>query len=187
MPRLDKIYTRTGDDGSTGLGTGERVPKTSPRVVAYGTVDELNAQLGVALAAKPAAEVAGPLRRIQNELLHIGAQLSMPGSGGAAPSGRQIEARHVAGLEQLIDGLNAQLEPLKNFVLPGGHAAAAQLHVARTICRRAERVTVRLAEQEPVGEHLVPYLNRLSDLLFVMARYQNKVAGVDEPLWHTHA
>jgi cob(I)alamin adenosyltransferase len=187
MPRLTRIYTRTGDDGTTGLGTGERVPKTSARITAYGTIDELNAQLGLVLAAEPAAELAEPLRRIQNELLHAGAQLSMAGSGGAAPPGPQIEARHVAELEKLIDGLNAQLEPLKNFVLPGGHAAAAQLHVARTVCRRAERLTVKLAKQETIAEHVIPYLNRLSDLLFVMARYQNKLAGVDERLWDSRA
>jgi cob(I)alamin adenosyltransferase len=187
MPRMTRIYTRSGDDGSTALGTGERVPKTSPRIAACGTVDELNAQLGVVLTVNPAAELAGPLLRIQSELLHAGAQLSRPGSSGAAPSGPQIEARHIAELEKLIDGLNAQLEPLKDFVLPGGHLAAAHLHVARTVCRRAERLMIELAQQEPIGEHLVPYLNRLSDLLFVMARYQNKVAGVDEPLWDSRA
>jgi len=101
--------------------------------------------------------------------------------------GPKIEARHVAQLEKLIDGFNQKLEPLKNLVLPGGHLAAAHLHVARTVCRRAERVMVGLAEKEPIGEHVVPYLNRLSDLLFVMARYQNKVAGVDEPLWDSRA
>ncbi len=187
MPRLTKIYTRTGDDGSTGLGTGQRVPKTSTRIAAYGTVDELNSQLGVVLAADPAPELVAPLRQIQNELLHAGAQLCIPESANAAAPGPKIEARHVAELERLIDSFNQKLEPLRNFVLPGGHLAAAHLHVARTVCRRAERIAVQLAQQEPIGEHLVPYLNRLSDLLFVMARYQNKASGVDEPLWDSRA
>ena len=187
MPRLTRIYTRTGDDGTTGLGTGERVPKTSPRIAAYGTVDELNAQLGVVLAANPATELVGPLRRIQNELLHAGAQLSMPASGAAKPPGPKIAARHVTELEKLIDVFSQKLEPLRNLLLPGGHLAAAHLHVARTVCRRAERIAVQLAQQEPIGEHLLPYLNRLSDLLFVMARFQNKVSGVDEPLWDSRA
>ena len=187
MARLTKIYTRTGDDGSTALGSGERIRKTSPRIAAYGTVDELNAQLGVVLAANPATDLAGPLLRIQNEMFHLGGQLSVPESAGARVPGPKIEARHVAQLEKLIDGFNQKLEPLKNLVLPGGHLAAAHLHVARTVCRRAERVMVGLAEKEPIGEHVVPYLNRLSDLLFVMARYQNKVAGVDEPLWDSRA
>ena len=187
MPRLTRIYTRTGDDGTTGLGDGTRVPKTSPRIVAYGTVDELNAQLGVVRAANPAAELAATLLRIQNDLLHVGAQLSMPDTVDAKTRGPTIESRHVAELERLLDELNQKLEPAKNFVLPGGHAAAAQLHVARTVCRRAERLTIELAQQEPIGEHVIPYLNRLSDLLFVMARYQNKVAGIDETLWDSRA
>lgn len=187
MPRLTRIYTRTGDDGTTRLGTGRRVPKTDLRIAAYGTVDELNSQLGVVLAAGPAAELVAPLRRIQNELLHAGAQLCMPGSAdGDAPS-PQIAACHVAELERLIDGYNQELEPLKSFVLPGGHLAAAHLHVARTICRRAERIAVQLSQQEPIGARLLPYLNRLSDLLFVMARFQNNASGVDEPLWDSDA
>lgn len=187
MPRLTKIYTRTGDDGSTRLGTGERVSKASDRIVASGTVDELNARLGVVLAAGPAQELIEPLRRIQNELFHVGAELCVSESARAKTPGPRIEPRHVADLEELIDRLNKSLPPLKNFVLPGGSTVAAQLHVARTICRRAERVTVELADKERIGEHVIPYLNRLSDALFVMARYQNKLAGVDEPLWDSHA
>jgi cob(I)alamin adenosyltransferase len=187
MPRLNRIYTRTGDDGTTGLGDGTRAAKTSPRIAAYGTVDELNAQLGVVRAANPAAKLAAALARVQNDLLHVGAQLSLPGSPPAAARGPTIEARHVAELERLLDELNQKLEPLGNFVLPGGHPAAAGLHVARTVCRRAERLTIELAQREQVGPHVIPYLNRLSDLLFVMARYQNRVAGVDEPLWDSHA
>jgi len=187
MPRLTRIYTRTGDEGMTALGTGERVSKTSPRVAAYGTIDELNAQLGVVLAADPASELVEPLRRIQNELLHAGAELRVPASARAKTAGPTIEKRHVEELEKLIDRLNQMLPPLKNFVLPGGSPVAAQLHVARTICRRAERAVVGLAEKEPIGKHVLPYLNRLSDALFVMARYQNKLAGIDEPLWNSRA
>lgn len=187
MPRITKVYTRTGDDGTTALGSGQRVPKNALRIAAYGTVDELNAQLGVALAAGPDDDLAAALRLIQNELLHLGADLCIPEADKVKRPGPRIEARHVAALERLIDRLNAQLDPLKNFVLSGGCAAAAYLHVARTVCRRAERDVVALAQQEPVGPHAIQYLNRLSDALFVMARYQNKAAGVPEPLWDSRA
>jgi cob(I)alamin adenosyltransferase len=187
MPRITKVYTRTGDDGTTALGTGQRVPKTSLRIGAYGTVDELNAQLGVVLAGEVPPDLAEPLRRVQNELFHLGADLCVPEADKPQRPGPRIEPRHVVALEQLMDGLSAHLEPLKNFVLPGGTAAAAQLHVARTLCRRAERDVVALAQQEPVGAEVVRYLNRLSDALFVMARYANKTAGVDEPLWDSRA
>lgn len=183
MPRTRKVYTRTGDDGTTALGSGQRVPKTTQRIEAYGAVDELNAQIGVVLASGVADELVEPLMRIQQELFHAGAELCAPEADKAKPPGARIEARHVHALEALMDRLSARLKPLKDFVLPGGAAAAAQLHVARTVCRRAEREVIRLAEQEPVGLQLVKYLNRLSDALFVMGRYQNKVAGVDEPPW----
>lgn len=187
MPRITKVYTRTGDDGTTALGTGQRVPKTARRIQAYGTVDELNAQIGVVLASGVAAELAQALRQIQNDLFHLGAELSVPETDKAQRPGPQIAGRHVEALEQLMDRLSAGLEPLKNFVLPGGAAAAAQLHVARTVCRRAEREVVALAEQEPVGPHAIRYLNRLSDALFVLGRYQNKLSGTDEPLWDSRA
>jgi cob(I)alamin adenosyltransferase len=187
VPRITKVYTRTGDDGTTALGSGQRVPKTAPRIRAYGTVDELNAQVGVVLTAGLAAELVEPLRRIQNDLFHLGAELSVPEADKAKRPGPQIEGRHVEVLEQLMDRLAAQLEPLKNFVLPGGSPAAAQLHVARTVCRRAEREVVALAEREPVGPNAIQYLNRLSDALFVLGRYQNKLSGVDEPLWDSRA
>lgn len=187
MPRSKRIYTRTGDDGTTGLGSGERVSKSAPRIEAYGLIDELNAQIGVVLAADPAGELIEPLRRIQHELLHAGAELCVPDSAGSKKPGPRIEQQHVAGLEQLIDQLSATLPPLRNFILPGGSVAAAHLHVARTICRRAERATIRLAQEEPIGAHPIPYLNRLSDLLFVMARYQNKAAGVDDTVWESGA
>ena len=183
MPKLTKIYTRTGDDGSTGLGSGTRVPKTSPRIEAYGTVDELNAQIGVALSMLIADRLVDPLQQVQNELFHAGADLCRPEEEKDANTGPSVEARHVQGLEALIDDLSRELQPLENFVLPGGTLAAAQLHVARTVCRRAERDVARLAEVEKVGEHVGVYLNRLSDALFVMARFENKIAGESEPLW----
>jgi cob(I)alamin adenosyltransferase len=187
MPRITKVYTRTGDDGTTALGDGQRVPKSAPRIRAYGTVDELNAQLGVVLATGTASELATPLRRIQNELFHLGAELCIPEVSQQKHPGPRIEARHVEALERLIDQLNGQLEPLKNFVLPGGTLAAAQLHVARTVCRRAEREVAALSQAEPVDPEAIKYLNRLSDALFVMARCDNRTAGRDEPLWDSRA
>ena len=187
MARITKVYTRTGDDGTTALGTGARVPKNCLRIEAYGTVDELNCQIGVVLAASPITELVEPLRRLQNELLQLGADLCIPEADKNKRLGPQIEQHHITVLEQLIDSLNQSLPPLQNFILPGGSAAAAALHVARTICRRAERVLISLSEKEPIGEHLVPYLNRLSDVLFVMARFQNQQAGVTDPLWDSRA
>lgn len=187
MPRITRVYTRTGDDGTTALGTGQRVPKTDPRIEAYGTVDELNAHLGTVLAAGPVASLVEPLRRIQNELLHVGADLCIPPADAARHPGPRIEPRHVQALEVLLDELGGSLPPLENFILPGGTPPAAALHVARTVCRRAERVVAALAARQPIGEQIVPYLNRLSDLLFVMARYQNKLAGVADPLWNSRA
>jgi cob(I)alamin adenosyltransferase len=183
VPRIRKVYTRTGDDGTTSLGSGQRVAKTTARIEACGTVDELNAHIGAVLTARPVRELADPLQRIQNELLRVGAQLSVPHANEPQAPGPRIEAQHVAALEHLIDTLAEQLEPLESFILPGGTAAAAQLQVARTICRRAERRVVALAETEPIGPQVVPYLNRLSDALFVMARFQNNASGTSEPLW----
>jgi len=187
MPRITRVYTRAGDDGTTALGSGQRVPKSARRIAAYGTVDELNAQLGVVLASGVAAALVAPLRRIQNDLFHAGAELCIPEAQRATHPGPRIEARHVAALEELMDQLGAQLPALQNFVLPGGAAAAAHLHVARTVCRRAEREVVALAAEEPIGPHVLVYLNRLSDALFVLGRYQNKLAGVPEPIWDSHA
>jgi cob(I)alamin adenosyltransferase len=187
MPRITKVYTRSGDNGTTALGSGQRVSKASQRVRAYGAVDELNAQLGVVQAAGPSGELAQAIQRIQNDLFHLGAELSVPEADRSKCPGPRIESRQVEWLEQLIDGLNHQLKPLRNFVLPGGVPAAAHLHSARTVCRRAEREVVALAGQEPVGPQVVVYLNRLSDALFVMSRYQNKLAGADEPLWDSRA
>lgn len=183
MPQSSRVYTRSGDNGSTGLGSGERVPKSSARIIACGTVDELNAQLGVVLAAGPVSELVEPLQRIQNELFHLGAELCVSAPGSETTPGPRIEPHHVTQLEKLIDRLGKSLRPPRDFVRPGGCLAAAHLHSARTICRRAERDSVRLSQEEPIGEQVIPYLNRLSDVLFVMARYQNKAAGVNEATW----
>ena len=187
MPRLTKLYTRKGDEGLTGLGGRQRVPKDSLRVRAYGAVDELNAFIGVALAHGVSRRLAEMLLPIQNELFHLGADLSFVEEDKARRKIPQIEARHVERLEQRIDELNAVVGPLENFILPGGAVASANLHVARTVCRRAEREVIALAGAEPVGPFVVAYLNRLSDLLFAMARYENRRQGVLEPLWDTRA
>jgi cob(I)alamin adenosyltransferase len=187
MPRLTKIYTRTGDDGSTALGSKQRVPKDNLRVRAYGSVDELNSLLGLALAQGLSVRLAETLPPIQNELFHLGAELSFPAEEGKQIAIPQIEPRHILALEDLIDELNAQVGPLQNFILPGGALGAASLQVARAVCRRAERRLVTLARQEPVRPEALAYLNRLSDLLFVMGRYENKERGISEPLWDSHA
>ena len=183
MPRITKVYTRTGDDGTTGLGGGQRVGKDSARIVAYGTVDELNAMIGVALVAELEPRTAAELTRIQNELFHLGSDLCVLEEDKGEMPVPAIEAHHVAALEATMDELSAELEPLQNFVLPGGSTGAAQLHMARTVCRRAERFLVSLAADEPVGAFTVRYLNRLSDALFVMARYENVKKGVADVLW----
>lgn len=181
--RLSKIYTRTGDSGTTGLGTGERTRKDDPRIEAMGTVDELNAVLGL-LACEPLPEDLTELVvRLQHELFDLGGELSLPGMV-LFPEAR------VAELEAILDRLNEALPPLKEFILPGGTRAAAVAHLARTVCRRAERQVVRLAREEPT-ERLRPvigqYLNRLSDLLFVLARTLNARAGVTDVLWQKRA
>ncbi len=176
--RLSKIYTRTGDDGTTGLGDGKRVPKDSARVCAYGTTDELNSCVGVLLACDGIPEtIREALTQIQHELFDLGGELCIPGM-------ETITDDHVRRLEQILDGLNADLPRLKEFILPGGGMAAAQCHVARTVCRRAERAVVTLAGDEPVRPQVRHYLNRLSDLLFVMARVLARSSGHGEVLWH---
>jgi cob(I)alamin adenosyltransferase len=177
MVNLTRIYTRLGDDGQTHLGDMSRVPKTHPRIEAYGTVDELNSQLGVALALPdlPPGH-AELLRRVQNDLFDLGADLSVP-QGGDKERLRVVPAQ-TEWLERACDEINATLRPLKSFVLPGGTPAAAQLHVCRTVCRRAERRTIDCGDE--VGRECVRYLNRLSDLLFILARAAN---GGEEPLW----
>lgn len=187
MPRITKVYTRTGDDGTTALGSRQRVAKDVARIEAYGSVDELSSQIGVAMAAGVSARLSKPLSKIQNELFHLGSDLCIPEEDKASMPVPQIEPRHVQLLEQLMDELSSELEPLANFVLPGGAPAAAHLHVARTVCRRAERRLVTLARAEPVGEHTIHYLNRLSDALFVMARFANHQDGTDEICWDSRA
>jgi len=187
VPRLTRIYTRTGDAGETALGAGGRLPKDDPRVEVYGTVDELSSVLGVAIAAGLDERLASELRRVQNELFHLGADLCVREEDKEKRPGPRIEPRHVEALERTIDDLNADLEPLANFVLPGGSLGAAHLHVARTVCRRAERLLVTLMRSETVGEHTLPYLNRLSDALFVMARWENRQRGVADVLWNSRA
>lgn len=185
MPRLTTIYTRQGDKGETSLGGGQRVPKDAARVAAYGTVDELNSVIGVALAYGLAPRLTETLPVIQNELFHLGSDLAFREEDKQKHQLPQIEERHVQKLEELIDELNDIVGPLQNFILPGGSSGAAHLHVARTICRRAERATLTLAREEPIGAQVMAYLNRLSDLLFVMARYENKQRGITEPLWNS--
>lgn len=183
MPRITKVYTRTGDDGNTRLGGGQRVAKDSLRIETYGTVDELSSVLGGALAAGVEEELAVALRRVQNELFNLGSDLCVLEEDKERMPVPGIEERHVTALEKLMDRLSEDLEPLENFILPGGTPAAAWLHLARTVCRRAERLLVALSREETVGSHTLRYLNRLSDTLFVMARWQNHRHEVDDPLW----
>lgn len=184
VPRLTRIYTRKGDDGTTGLGGGQRVGKDSLRVSAYGSVDELNSALGLAVALGVAPRLAEVVPEIQNELFHLGSDLCFLETDKARFPIPQIESRHVARLEQLMDELNEVVGPLENFILPGGTTGASALHVARTVCRRAERDVIALSRVESVGPFVLPYLNRLSDALFVMARFENNGARVREPLWN---
>lgn len=183
MPRLTRIYTKTGDDGMTGLGGGQRVPKDSQRVETYGTVDELNSQIGVALATGLCDRLTAELPLIQNELFDLGSDLATPAVSQARHPVPTVEPRHIEKLERLIDELNEVVGPLANFLLPGGSPGASHLHVARTICRRAERAATALARDEEIGPTVLPYLNRLSDALFVMARFENHERNVSEPLW----
>jgi cob(I)alamin adenosyltransferase len=188
MVVLNRIYTRTGDDGTTALGTGERRKKYDLRIASYGTVDEANAAVGIArLSTGSDAEIDAMLGRIQNDLFDLGADLCSPDqSKGKGPGGARLTVTdaQVTRLESEIDRLNADLAPLRSFVLPGGTAAAAHLHLARTICRRAERLMVDLADQpgEEVSAVALKYVNRLSDFLFVASRYVNQ-KGAGDVLW----
>jgi cob(I)alamin adenosyltransferase len=182
MARLTKIVTRTGDNGTTGLAGGKRVSKDSPRVWANGTVDELSSAIGVVRSISADAGLDTRLRQIQNDLFNLGAELATPADELREGTPR-IEQQSVADLEKLVEDLTRELGPLEEFILPGGDPVAAQLHTARTICRRAERFCVRLSKEEKIGEWVVPYLNRLSDALFTLARWANKKAGVKETHW----
>ena len=177
-----KIYTRTGDAGETSLFGGGRVAKHHARVEAYGTIDELNSVLGVARAAKPSRPVDAWLENAQNQLFHLGADLATPLDAKADWITRVSKA-DIDWLEDSIDYMNEALAPLSNFILPGGTPAAAQLQLARAVCRRAERLIVALAESEDISEHALPYINRLSDWLFTLARYENRQAGERESKW----
>lgn len=174
--RLSKIYTRTGDQGTTGLGDGTRVTKSHPRVETYGTVDELNSILGMVRAYDLPEAVAGCLADVQNDLFDLGGEFSVPGY-------QAIDAGYVARLEQTLDTLNADLPVLKEFILPAGGHATAACHLARTVCRRAERCAVGLAAAEPINPQAIAYLNRLSDLLFVIARVLARFENGQEVLW----
>ena len=179
--RLTRIYTRAGDAGETSLGDGSRVRKTDPRIEAYGTVDELNSVIGLVLAGDVPEEFRPWLQQVQNDLFDLGADLSVPLEDERErlrTTGAQVER-----LEELCDRVNERLEPLKSFVLPGGSEGAALLHVARTVCRRAERQVTALAETSELNPDALAYLNRLSDLLFILARSANAERGVPEPLW----
>ncbi len=187
MPRLTKIYTRGGDDGTTALGGGQRVSKDSLRVQLYGTVDELNAHIGVALAGGLCERLQRTLPEIQNELFHLGSDLCFLEEDKLRYTPPQIEERHVDRLETLLDELTPVVGPLENFILPGGSQGASCLHVARTVCRRAEREATSLAKEERINPQAIRYLNRLSDALFVMSRLENLQQGVEEPLWDPSA
>jgi len=174
--RLSKIYTRTGDSGTTGLGDGSRVDKDSLRVEAYGTVDELNSQIGLVIAFDTGELIANQLLDIQHDLFDLGSELCVPGYSA-------ISDENIATLERILDQHNADLPALKEFILPGGNLAAASCHVARTVCRRAERITVTLSREETVNPPVIKYLNRLSDLLFVLCRVLARQDGKSEVLW----
>ncbi len=174
--RLSKIYTRTGDKGETGLGDGSRVDKDSLRVEAYGTVDEVNSTVGLVLAVELPAPVRDCLTRVQHELFDLGGELCMPGY-------TLVPDSYVEGLEASLDAFNEDLPPLKDFILPGGSEAAARCHIARTVARRAERRVISLSHNEAVNEVSIRYLNRLSDLLFVVARVLARHDGGSEVLW----
>jgi cob(I)alamin adenosyltransferase len=178
-----KIYTKTGDKGDTSLFGGKRVPKSTLRIDAYGTVDELNAHLGVVRALKPHAEIETILKELQNQLFDLGADLATPLEVVSSKIHR-IQQGHIENLEKIIDKLEAQLVTLQVFILPGGQLVSAELHVARAVCRRAERLVDALGRNEDIGKFALIYLNRLADLLFVAARYANMLAGTEESLWN---
>ena len=178
-----KIYTKTGDGGETSLYGGRRVPKDSLRIEAFGTVDELNSLIGVCRSMNTAREVDIILGEIQNDLFTLGADLATP-EESRGKSVQRIEASDVARLEKHIDEITPNLEPLNNFILPGGSRSAAMLHLARTVCRRAERLVVQLMREDKIGNHPLIYLNRLSDLLFILARRLNALSSTPETKWN---
>ncbi len=179
-----KIYTKTGDRGETGLFGGDRVAKDSPRIEAYGAVDELNSLLGIVRALRPNKKIDNVLQKIQSDLFVLGADLATRKANKRSLIPR-ISPSHITSLEKAIDSLQLLLRPLKTFILPGGTIAASHLHYVRTVCRRAERSAVRLFRSEEINENVLVYLNRLSDLLFVLARYANHSGKKKEPKWES--
>jgi cob(I)alamin adenosyltransferase len=184
---MTRIYTRRGDDGTTGLGGGQRVRKDSLRIEAFGTVDELNSWIGLARAGGLDVELDRFLGAVQNELFHLGSDLCFLEEDKNRTPVPQIGKRHVDALEGQLDRMGSELGPLENFILPGGSLGAAHLHVARAVCRRAERLVVALADEESVGAHTVQYLNRLSDALFMMARWENHRRKKPDVYWDSKA
>jgi cob(I)alamin adenosyltransferase len=178
-----KIYTKTGDEGETSLFGGARVSKDVPRIEAFGTVDELNSVIGICRAVNPRREVGKILEQVQRDLFTLGAELATPGPVGKNRSAR-IKAPDIGRLERHIDAFDARIPALRKFILPGGNAPAAMMHLARTVCRRAERRVVALGRRERVSPAAIIYLNRLSDLLFVLARWENGRAGIPETQWN---
>lgn len=185
MPRLTKLYTRKGDDGTTGLASGQRISKDAPRMQVNGMIDELNTSIGVALAHGLCDRLQTTLPTIQDELFNLGCEIAFVEDEQNTFPLPRIEERHVEKLEALIDTFNEIVGPLENFILPGGSIGSASLHMARCVCRRAERYLVTLTAAEPINPSILHYINRLSDALFVMARYENKERNVAEPLWNT--
>ena len=181
--RITRVYTGGGDEGDTGLGGGQRVSKDSLRIEACGCVDELNSLIGLAIAQGLVEVSAGELRGVQNDLFDLGADLAVLEEDKPAAGACRIEQEQVAALEHRLDALGEELGPLEEFILPGGSVGAATLHLARTVCRRAERAVVALSREETIGLQVIPYLNRLSDLLFQLARLHNDAAGQQETCW----
>lgn len=181
--RITKVYTKQGDDGTTRLGGGQKVAKDSTRIKAYGTVDELNSVMGTAISFEPAPEVKEALTRIQHELFTLGGELCVLEEDKQKWEMQQIEAQQVVALEKLIDQMNGDLKPLEDFILPGGTKVSGFLHQARCVCRRAERIVVQLSKEEKINKNVLKYLNRLSDALFVLARFENFKNGIEDAYW----
>jgi cob(I)alamin adenosyltransferase len=183
MSKTMRVYTRTGDDGSTGLGNGERTAKDSLRLETYGSVDELNSCLGLVASALSSAHLVTWIRQVQNDLFQMGGDLCIPEGEGAKRPLTVLNKDHIGCLETWIDECQFKLPALREFILPGGSESSARLHLARTICRRVERLVVALSREESLSASLIPYLNRLSDFLFVLARYENLNHGVEDIPW----
>lgn len=178
-----KIYTKTGDDGSTGLNGGKRVQKSELRVSVYGTIDELNSVLGIVVSLETPEQIKGTLQQLNSLLFVAGSDIATPFENSRSISIERINSNNILWLESLIDEYTSQLPELKHFILPGGSQASAFLHLARTVCRRAERLAVELSQREDIGEFIIKFLNRLSDFLFTASRYANHLAGIKDIEW----